>query len=734
MATLRSRRYLSCFYCGRRSKLRFEGQGSFDCSHCDATNWLDKNGDITDPPATTTLPAERPPVQYAIARQSTRSPSPLLSPDRADSVFCDTCLRNQHMLTNSLAQFEWPDDQNSNEYVARERRYWALRRDLEKRYPQMCADCEPKVEKRLHEASYTAQTDHLRRMMDRTRTQRREVKRRGFLDVVDAAGRWSWLIGFALQFLWHIAVLYVLVTRQYAIPGTKSLSTLATRAAQKLGYGGLPDTDRLMQWAINLSICAFPWNPRFKQTIRGFTAHLLGFRHWYTYQLLILMIRCVSLTMAQYSSSKGLPTATQLGAQSAILLLTLYVYHTSRKSIRTDMTPLFPKISRATSSQGSASRLEPRRDPNDLGNILDEISQSPVEAHARPIHHSPQGSSGRRAAVTADGASSSFSGRSRENPGARLTFGALNLADSAGLEKPESQQLQAQPRAVHYEEEMDWTPSASQYRAFSSYNPYKIKNTNPRFNDTPIEPKPGPIWYKVPPAPTTPAQRLRNPPMRPIIRESPKETKENFFKSTSRGPVDLASSSRGSLSDITFAEPTFFAPQVEDDPRDNLSNMFANSFSISPSPDDEAFRRPRSAAQNTRSRESNGDVEGGSQNHRVTRIVELSVLAGASYAWLLGLGTDEQYGLSLTLASVIACLITSIRLAADLQAEAQLQGGSRPSSFAMSRVNLALAQVMTTLVLTWAIWSGGQASNFWCMYGNAHFALAIFQHAWHSFA
>ncbi|KAL7624268.1 hypothetical protein AAE478_005828 [Parahypoxylon ruwenzoriense] len=731
MATLRSRRYLCCFYCGRRSKLQFEGQKSFVCTSCDATNWLDQNGDITDPPSTTS-PIECTRVQYAVARSSaTRSPSPLVSPNGVDSgepVFCDTCLRNQHMLTSSLAQFEWPDDQYSAEYAVRERKYWALRRDLEKRYPQMCAKCKPMVEKKLHEASYTAKTDHLRRMMDRTRTQRQEVKRRGVLDVVDAAGRWSWHLGFALQFSWHVAILYSLIMGQYiGASEAKSWIAVIIQKVHKLGCEWLSKADGLMYWAITLSLFSFPWNPRFKQTVRGFTAHILGFKQWYTFQLLILLIRCVSLSMAQYSSSKGLPSTTQLGAQFAVVLLMAYVYHASRKSIHIDMTPLFPKSSKTASLQGSPVRLDSPRDPNDLGNILDEISNSPSESHSKSAFSPPRGSNAYRPTVATNRLSDGLYGRRRENNSTESALNSLRLSDPVVVEKP---QLQRQPRIVHYEEEMDWTPSASQHRAFSSYNPYKVKNTNPRFNDTPIEPKAGPIWYKVPPAPTSPAQRLRNPPMRPIIRESPKEKKENFFQSATRGPVDMGSSSQGSLSDIKFAEPIFFAPQEKDDPRDSLSNMFANSFSISPSPDDEIVRRSKSTTKRPFFRTSHSTAE--AQDHHAARIAEVFVLAGALYGWVLGLGTEEQYGSTLALASIIACLIVSIRLAADLQANVQMRGGQL-SIFALSWANLALAQVVSTLILSWVIWSGGGMSSPWRTYGNTHFATVIVHHIWHVF-
>ncbi|KAI8957913.1 Ima1 N-terminal domain-containing protein [Daldinia sp. FL1419] len=738
MATLRSRKFLSCFYCGKKSQRRFEGQKSFLCLYCDATNWLDEYGSITDPPATTSS-AERPQVQFAISRSSVpRSPTRSISPNGAgseESVFCNTCLRNQHMLTSSLAQFEWPEDHTSAEYAAREKRYWSLRKDLENRYPQMCADCKPRVEKKLGEASYTAQTDHMRRMMDRTRSSRREVKRRGILDMVDWVGRWAWNLGFALQFAWHIAMLWSLIIGQYAPSGADSRIATILKTVYQYGNARLPHTDRFMSWAIIFGLCSLPWNPRFKQTIRGFTAHYLGFKHWYTYQFLILLVRFAGLSMAQYSSSEGLQIPAQLGAQLAIAMLMTFIYHASRKSIHTDTTPLFRPRPTIKIPEKFPVAPKSHENRNDLGSALDEISQSPID----PLPHSPQSPNIYQTAAN-NGPSSgsfnnSFSGsfgnsfsRPHENGIFQSSFSSMRLSDPIRTRKPE-------PQVVHYEAEMDWTPSASQHRAFSSYNPYRVKNTNPRFNDTPIEVKSGPIWYKVPPAPTTPAQRLRNPPMRPIIRESPKEVKENFFQSTTRGPLDIGSPSKGSLSDIKFAEPKFFAPEDKDDPRDNLSRMFASSFSISPDPDEERYRGSRrvgtSSVFGTRlgARGAQG-ARGASdkQNHRVTRFVELFVLGGALYAWVLALKTDEPYGLSLALTAIIACLIVSIRLTADLKVDAQLRYGKQPSVLSLSWANFGLAQVFSSLILAWSIWSGIGTKYPWSTYGSVHIATVIVHH------
>jgi hypothetical protein len=287
-----------------------------------------------------------------------------------------------------------------------------------------------------------------------------------------------------------------------------------------------------------------------------------------------------------------------------------------------------------------------------------------------------------------------------------------------------------EPLIPHYDEEMDWSPSASQHRAFSSYNPYKVKNTNPRFSDTPTEPKSGPIWYKVPPAPTTPAQRLRNPPMRPIIRESPKEKQETFFQSTRRQPLDLGNKTGPKSADLPLAQPTFFAPLPRDDPRDGLSSMFANSFSISPSPEEQAERHARNHGRAKSQTHGSDSLP----NRTMTRIAELVALLAALCGWIFALDSREHYGRSMALSSICVCLIVSIRLAADVQADHQVRGGTRSSFFASSFANLALVQVIVVIVLMCSIWSGSTPWVSTGVYGNVLFGSIIIHHMWHIFA
>ncbi|KAI8949293.1 hypothetical protein F4801DRAFT_553578 [Xylaria longipes] len=717
MVALRSRRFLRCFYCGKRSNIQFAAQKSFDCPNCDATNWLDSNGEITDPPAAADG-LERSHLQYAIPRASgPRSPSPLaiaVDTTADDFVFCATCLRNQHMLNSSLAQFEWPDDSSSAEHSARERRYWALKKALEQRYPQVCEECLPKVNTKLNQASYTAKADHLRRMMDRTRSQRTDTRRRGPLDLIDFLGKVSWYAGFALQAVWHVTVVFLLSTESYASTRDGHWIPVTLGAFHRMSALMLPYSDRFMQWAINLGMCSFPWNPRFKQSIRGFTAHILGFRQWYTYQLLVLFVRFVALSIAQYSKAQGLPATTQLSAQFVISLFMIHVYRTAKKSIHTDTTPLFRQPTELTAGpRVESGGRSATKDTDDLSNILDDILHSPAAQQNQATRTSP-----RHSTSLMSGLGSHTLGKGANRGSAistsHVTNGAMQISPK-------------EPAVTHYDDKMDWSPSASQHRAFSSYNPYKVKNTNPRFSDAPTEPKSGPIWYKIPPAPTNPAQRLRNPPMRPIIRESPKEKKESFFQSTGRQPLDFGSRPQENPAELNMAPPKFHAPEPKDDPRDGLSSMFAHSFSISPSPEERVGKSmPRKGA---------ADLQKGSDtipDRTMTRIAELVALLAALCSWIFALGSEEHYGRSIALASIVVCLMVSTRLAADLKVD-ETWANTQPSTFT-SLANLAVGQVVVVILFMWKMWSESASSTSSGVLGNTLFGGIIVHHMWHIFA
>lgn len=296
-----------------------------------------QTGTITDPPATTVTSddatlgaaANRFSASFSAMHDDTddlvvRASSPLDVLSNG-SIFCQKCQRNQELLERTLKEYEFPDDPSDPEYAIRTKGYRNWKRDLEARYPQVCAECEPKVEEQLRKASYTAKTDHMRRMIDRTKERRHQARRRTLLDYLDLAGKWSWHSAFLLQALWHAVVLGTLFLEQDQQGVADNWAVITVGKACIPLIKALPQASSIIRWAINMSFVAFAWNPRFKQTIRGFTTHILGFRQWYTYQLVIILIRCACLLLSQYNESQGIPALTQLGAHLAISGLMFYV-------------------------------------------------------------------------------------------------------------------------------------------------------------------------------------------------------------------------------------------------------------------------------------------------------------------------------------------------------------------------------------------------------------------------
>lgn len=260
-----------------------------------------KNGEITDPPVATDR--EPPAVQYNTNRPS----SPGLN-DAPNDIFCETCLKNQRLFTASLAQY-LPEDPSDPNYEQLDRDYYKFRRGLEKRYPQVCSDCADRVERRIQAAGYTAKTDHIRRMMERTR-ERPAERRASSLDWIERLGRGIWWAGLAMQMLWHIKMLCALAPDLRIQRGGMVDPDESDRLAKILEVlrsvaAALPDQRLLIKASITAAFMSSWWNPRFVQFSRGFTRHILGIRQWYSFQGLIIFFRVVFQRLARLETSRG---------------------------------------------------------------------------------------------------------------------------------------------------------------------------------------------------------------------------------------------------------------------------------------------------------------------------------------------------------------------------------------------------------------------------------------------
>ncbi|KAM7192847.1 Ima1 N-terminal domain containing protein [Naviculisporaceae sp. PSN 640] len=571
MPRLQRPRYLTCFYCGRKTSTQYtSGIRHFDCPNCDATNYLDENGEITDPPVATDKEAT--PAKYALPRAV--SP-PTSSPQ--SSAFCATCLKNQHLLRSVLAQY-LPDPEDPD-YAERERGYYRFRKHQEKLYPQICADCEPRVRARLEQAAYTAKTDVLRRMIDRSTTTGKVVKQTVTLDRFNLLGGWLRTVSLILQLLWHIVTMLSLFSDYFALLGVDAeLPTFkAVMFCQSLA-AYLPTPDTLIKWSFVTAILSCWWNPQFVQIFRGFTKHISGVSKWYSFQFMGVILRGLMFKSSHIFTPDVALLDKQASGHLAILAFTTLISVLGTRSIKIDMTPLFatsprlhsfedaPLESSPSSSSQKGSLVSPD-ETKSMAELLDEISRSPPRSVSPPSpsegdHFIPRPFGG--------GANRSFQQRQQAM--------VLRHDDDEDMLPLNSLQLSNRPPApvVQYEQEMDWSPTQSKYRAFNTYGQRQTQGFN---QAPPAEPK-GAFWYRVPPAPTTPAQRVFNPPNRPRLRQSPAE-KEGARGGYANGALQGSENQQPEKRrPVTFQEPTFFPPPPKDDPRDPLVNMFGKTLAL----------------------------------------------------------------------------------------------------------------------------------------------------------
>lgn len=217
-----------------------------------------------------------------------RSRSPEKRPGQ-DGIFCDTCLKNQHLYTSSLAQY-FPDDTNHPDYPQLERKYYKFRADLEERYPQICDDCEPKVLGKLNNAGYIAKTDYLRRIMERNRKERISPRRRTLLGLADGVGKWLWRMSLALQLLWHARAGLELLANNMPLGEEGGWLPLILGTSERVTRH-LPSTESLIQLSLQTTILGIWWNPKFQQIVRGFSRPVLGLPKWYAFQALLVISR-----------------------------------------------------------------------------------------------------------------------------------------------------------------------------------------------------------------------------------------------------------------------------------------------------------------------------------------------------------------------------------------------------------------------------------------------------------
>lgn len=251
----------------------------------------------------------------------------------------------------------------------------------------------------LGKANYTAKTDWLRRQLDHSSQVRVRVTKAS-ADYAASIGERLWLLSLAVQLLWHVMLIQGAVVISEEL-NPNSWTVYAARAVG-LPFAYLPTTDRVISCSFWLSLLSCWWNPKWVQWYRGFSQHLYGFWHYYSYQGMILALKFPGyLDVSMMNTPRAQRLNVQIVVHGLMAIFMWHLYRSARRSIRTDNKQLWlpvPKSILATPPSTLDQPL-PISEPADsaeksMGDILDDILNEPTQKPAvdsRPHTPHPKG-------------------------------------------------------------------------------------------------------------------------------------------------------------------------------------------------------------------------------------------------------------------------------------------------------------------------------------------------------
>lgn len=217
--------------------------------------------------------------------------SPFRAPDFDEGgLFCRTCIRNQHLLIYALATFL--PDIDDPDYAAFDKELPRYKKTMEERYPQVCENCEPRVQNRIRQTGYVAKSDHLRRIMERSKASRatKSARNRNWRHIVDVLGFllfWASFLGQVLSDMMGALEAGDVVLELFPSPSLVPFMSHASQMLSRISYSS-QDTATVALIAGVLSIW---WNPRLHYKVEGMSGRILGLNQYYECQLIVMATR-----------------------------------------------------------------------------------------------------------------------------------------------------------------------------------------------------------------------------------------------------------------------------------------------------------------------------------------------------------------------------------------------------------------------------------------------------------
>ncbi|KAJ4349018.1 hypothetical protein N0V95_004955 [Ascochyta clinopodiicola] len=507
------RRRIRCHFCNQQSRHTVSHMPrSYLCPQCDAVNHFDERGHVADPPTEDMAAAPAASLHFAFPRSS----SPVMPPD-PETLFCNTCQRNQLLLNKTLA--EYLPDEDDPEYERYAASLDAYRTELEDRYPQVCPTCLPRVQDQIRAAGYAAKADNLRRIIDRSREHSRtaHTSRQTWTLRCIALAKWLYLSTVVVGLSWHAVALMVAPTAAHALGEHTTWSTCWKQAvfSRNVDQSCLVSSLalQLLQASLLTDLMTIWWNPKLASKTNSITGRMRGLKSLWFIRATVFVLRSASLfywtnATVDPSNLKAFQNTNMFLFASIFLSFTL-----TWKTVRIVYTPVaFPEETYLPSAPNTPNK-RPRS------------SYKPAHPQISTFDTMAQGFT----------SSFQFDSTSALPPSPTLTE-ASTTSHYTDFTTPAG-------RSVYQDDGMDWTPTARRFAPsapdilppqFGTRGPAQPASPSLQRSQEPVslfaKPDPNPFRHKVPAAPKAPAQATLDP-WKPGVWAPPlKETTPNFFK------------------------------------------------------------------------------------------------------------------------------------------------------------------------------------------------------------